>query len=486
MTPAQAMSTERNLSIFGLGYVGSVSAAGLASLGHRVIGVDIDPGKVEAVNRGAAPVIEPGLDDLLAEQHRSGRLRATTDAPRAVLESDTTLVCVGTPSAPNGSLDLSSIDRVCEQIGSALRRKPDGEHLVVFRSTLLPGVVESQLIPALERASGMRAGAQLLVAHNPEFLREGSALDDFFHPPKTVIGAAGERAARRAADIYQRIDAPLFLTSLGVAAALKYAENAFHAAKITFGNEIGMLCAKLGIDSHEVMRLLCEDRKLNVSPAYLRPAFAFGGSCLPKDVRALAHQARAMDIELPMLASLLDSNRRQVQALVDQLLPYRREGIGVLGISFKPGTDDLRESPMVPVIETLLGRGAEVRVYDPCVRLSALVGSNLRYVTTEIPHIGNLLRESAEAVVRASKAIVVAHRTPAFREALAQTRGDQVVFDLVRLADSGTIPARYVGLYWQRPDGELPAPQVDVLVPAGAADPPMAPLRPSLTKNPGR
>ncbi len=483
------MSTQRSLSIFGLGYVGSVSAAGLASLGHRVVGVDIDPGKVEAVNRGAAPVIEPGLDELLGEQHRSGRLRATTDAPRAVLESDTTLVCVGTPSAPNGSLDMSSIDRVCEQIGSALRRKPsgpEGEHLVVIRSTLLPGVVESRLIPALERAGGKRAGAGLLVAHNPEFLREGSALDDFFHPPKTVIGASDERSARRAADIYQRIDAPLFLTSLGVAAALKYAENAFHAAKITFGNEIGMLCAKLGIDSHEVMRLLCEDRKLNVSPAYLRPAFAFGGSCLPKDVRALAHHARAMDLELPMLASLLDSNRRQVQALVDQLLPYRREGIGVLGISFKPGTDDLRESPMVTVIETLLGRGAEVRVYDPCVRLSALVGSNLRYVTTEIPNIGNLLRESAEAVVRASKAIVVAHRTPAFREALAQARGDQVVFDLVRLPDPGTIPARYVGLYWQRPDGEPAAPQADVLVPAGAAEPPMAPLRPSRTKNPGR
>jgi GDP-mannose 6-dehydrogenase len=461
---------QRNLSIFGLGYVGSVSAAGLASLGHRVTGVDVDPGKVEAVNRGAAPVIEPGLDALLAEQHRAGRLRATTDAAQAVQETDTTLVCVGTPSAPNGSLDLSAIDRVCEQIGQALRRKPagpEGEHLVVIRSTLLPGAVESLVIPALERASGRAAGAGFLVAHNPEFLREGTALDDFLHPPKTVIGAADERAARRAAAIYERIDAPLFVTTLGVASALKYAENAFHAAKITFGNEIGMLCAKLGIDSHEVMRLLCEDRTLNISPAYLRPAFAFGGSCLPKDLRAVTHQARTIDLELPMLASLLDSNRRQVQALVDRLLPWRREGIGILGISFKPGTDDLRESPMVTVVETLLGRGAEVRVYDPCVRLTALVGSNLRYVTTEIPHIGNLLRESAEAVVRASRAIVVAHRTQAFRDALSQARPDQVVFDLVRLPEPETIPARYVGLHWPGPGGAAAAlPPVEVPEPA--------------------
>ena len=472
------MTTSRRISVFGLGYLGSVSAACLARLGHEVVGVDVDRSKVEALDCGASPVLEPGLDALVAEQHRAGRIRATMDAVDAVARTDTSLVCVGTPSAGNGSLDMTFVHRVCQQIGTAIAKKlagPGGYHLVVIRSTVLPGALEREVIVALEWGCGRRAGQEFGVVHNPEFLREGSAVEDFLHPSRTVIGADSEKAAALAADLYRGIDAPLFVTSLGVASVVKYADNTFHAVKITFGNEIGLFCKKLGIDSHEVMRIFCEDRKLNISPAYLRPAFAFGGSCLPKDIRALQYRARTLDLDLALLSSLLESNRYQTQALIDQLMPYRREGIGVLGVCFKPGTDDLRESPMVTVIKTLLGRGAEVRIHDPSLRLSALVGSNLQYVMTEIPHIGNLLKESAEAVIRPSKAIVVAHRTPLFREALARTRPQQLVFDLVRLADIESIPAGYVGLYWDRERLAGTAEAAEVSVVEGGSGP--APAR---------
>ncbi len=442
---------DTRLSIFGLGYVGAVSAGCFAKLGFGVVGVDIDENKNDMLSRGEAPVMEAGLSELLAEQHRAGRLRATLDPNEAVLNTDISLVCVGTPSSPNGDLNLAPAERVCEQIGRALARKltaPDAYHVVVIRSTVLPGAVENRLIPILEQSSAKKANADFGVVQNPEFLREGTAIHDFFHPPKTVIGASCPRAAAAVSALYQGIDAPIFVTGIGVASVVKYADNAFHAVKITFANEIGQFCNKLGIDSHEVMNVFCEDRKLNISPAYLRPGFAFGGSCLPKDVRALLYHARTMDLELPLLAGVLPSNESQIRALFSALLPFRRDGIGFLGLSFKPGTDDLRESPIVAVVEALLGKGAEVRVHDPSLRISALVGSNLKYIMSEIPHLGNLLKETAEPVIRSSAAVVVAHDTRAFREAVLQTRPDQTVFDLVRLPNAEKIPGRYVGLCW--------------------------------------
>lgn len=449
------MAKPERIAIFGLGYVGAVSAGCFARLGFEVIGVDVDETKVDRLGRGQSPVTEEGLESLIAEQHHLGRIRATLDPLEAVAESDLCLVCVGTPSAANGSVDVTYVRRVCEQIGEALRETRAGGgsraerfYVVVVRSTVPPGTVTETLIPILEERSGMRAGVDFGVAQNPEFLREGSAIHDFFHPPKTVIGATDPQTASIVGSLYEQIEAPTFVVDIGVASMVKYADNAFHAVKVAFANEIGRLCKRFGVDSHEVMRIFCEDRKLNISPAYLRPGFAFGGSCLPKDLRALLYAARSADLELPLLSSLLPSNRLQVDALVEQLLPYRREGIGLLGLSFKPGTDDLRESPMVTVVESLLGRGAEVRIHDPNLRLGRLVGSNLRYIMTEIPHIGQLLKETPEEVIRASRAIVVAHGTEAFARALRNTRPDQVVFDLVRLADVDGIPARYVGLHW--------------------------------------
>ncbi|MCZ6836381.1 MAG: UDP-glucose/GDP-mannose dehydrogenase family protein [Planctomycetota bacterium] len=443
--------TDTTLSIFGLGYVGSVSAACFAKLGHRVIGVDVESHKVEALCNGRSPVLEEGLADLMRQEHAAGRLDATDDPERAVMESDISLVCVGTPSSKNGSLDMTYLNRVCEQIGEAMAKKlalPDSYHVVVIRSTVLPGTVEQYLVPILERASGKKAGVDFGVAQNPEFLREGSAIDDFFEPPKTVIGATDRRAADCTKSIYQGIDAPMFITSIGVASIVKYADNAFHAVKVTFGNEIGRFCKEQNVDSHEVMRIFCEDRKLNISPSYLTPGFAFGGSCLPKDIRALLYGAKRVDLELPLMGSLLRSNEKQIRALIDELMVYRHEGVGILGLSFKSGTDDLRESPMVQVVEALLGKGAEVRIHDPYLKLSELVGSNLRYIMTEIPHIGNLLKESAQDVIRPSKAIVVGHNTEVFQQALQQTRDDQIVFDLVRIPEAESIEAKYVGLYW--------------------------------------
>lgn len=439
------------ISIFGLGYVGAVSAGCFADMGLEVIGVDIDETKSDSLNRGASPVLEQGLETLIAEQHKAGRIRATRDVDEAVLESDVSLVCVGTPSAANGSLNLEYAERVCEQIGEALSRKlaKNGAfHVVVIRSTVLPGTVEERLIPILEKTSGKKAGEDFGVAQNPEFLREGTAIHDFFHPPKTVIGADCARTAKVVSGLYSKIDAPLFVTTIGVASVVKYADNAFHAVKITFGNEIGQFCKALGIDSHEVMRIFCEDRKLNISPAYLKPGFAFGGSCLPKDVRALLYRARTLDLELPLMSGLLPSNRNQVESLIEQLKPFHRDGIGLLGLSFKPGTDDLRESPIVALAEALLGKGADIQIHDPNLRLSSLVGSNLRFIMGEIPHLGKLLKETPEPVIRASAAIVVSHNTDVFREAVMLTRPDQVVFDLVRLPNADRIPARYVGLHW--------------------------------------
>ena len=418
------------VSVFGLGYVGCVTAACLAKAGHQVIGVDVAPEKVAMVNAGAAPLVEPGLGDLLAEIIAAGRLRATTSSDEAVRETDLALICVGTPGSDSGQLDVNAVRRVAEQIGQGLRRHPK-PYTVVLRSTVLPGTTESVLVPALH-GSGPAPLPGLAVAVNPEFMREGSSLRDFAQPPLTLVGSDGPPAGALLRKLYAQVDAPFVETSIRSAEMAKYVSNAFHALKITFANEIGDLCEALGADAAEVMRVFLMDRKLNISDAYLRPGFAFGGSCLPKDLRAMTHAARRADVTLPVLSQILASNDRQIQQGVSRVLATRRRRIGVLGLAFKSGTDDLRESPMVLLVETLIGKGCEVRILDHSVSIARLAGANRRYIEEEIPHIASLMCETPAALLAHAEVLVLAHADEQTRQVLRATRPDQLVIDLSR------------------------------------------------------
>jgi GDP-mannose 6-dehydrogenase len=436
------------VSVFGLGYVGSVSAASLAADGHTVVGVDVNADKVAAVNAGRSPIVEPGLDDLLAQGVAEGRLRATTDAAEAVRASEVSLLSVGTPSRRNGSLDLTYLERVSEQIGRALRETPN-YHVVVVRSTVLPGTTHEMIIPALERESGKKYGEGFGVSVNPEFLREGSALKDFRKPPLTLVGHNHAADAGGTIALYQSIDAPLISTSIRVAEMLKYTSNAWHALKVCFANEIGTLCKHLGLDSHEVMDIFCRDEKLNLSPYYLKPGFAFGGSCLPKDVRALQYRAKQVDVDLPVISQILPSNTLQIQHALDQVLETGRKRVGLLGFSFKGGTDDLRESPMVILAEALLGKGLTLKIYDRNVSLARLVGANKEYIENQIPHLSSLLSTDIADVIESSDVIVVGNQSAEFAEALSTCRPDQIVIDLVRLPICGALlKADYRGICW--------------------------------------
>ena len=436
------------ISVFGLGYVGSVSAAAFAADGHEVVGVDVNPEKVRAINEGRSPIVEPGLDDLLREGAGTRRLRATTDTAQAVRATDLSLVCVGTPSRRNGSLDLTYLERVCEQIGEALAAK-DSYHIVVIRSTVLPGTTHGVVIPALERHSRKKYGEGFGVAVNPEFLREGTALKDFRQPPLTLVGHNHAADAAPTSALYESIEAPLFSTSIRVAEMMKYTSNAWHAVKVVFANEIGNLCKRVGVDSHEVMDIFCQDDKLNLSSYYLKPGFAFGGSCLPKDVRALQYRAREVDLELPMIGAVLGSNRMQVQHAIDQVVETGRKKIGLFGFSFKAGTDDLRESPMVILAEALLGKGYELCIYDRNVSLARLVGANKQYIEEQIPHLSRHLCDSIDEVIDRSEVLVVGNAAPEFADAVLKCRADQVVIDLVRLPlDYSRVTARYEGICW--------------------------------------
>jgi GDP-mannose 6-dehydrogenase len=436
------------VSVFGLGYVGSVSAAALAGDGHQIVGVDINADKVASVNAGKSPIVEPGLDGLLARAVGEKRLRATTDVGEAVCQSDVSLVCVGTPSRRNGSLDLTFLTRVCEQIGAALRDKA-AYHVVVIRSTVLPGTTHDVLVPTLERSSGKKYGDGFGVSVNPEFLREGTAIADFRKPPLTVVGHNHAADASGTIALYQAIDAPLVSTSIRIAEMMKYTSNAWHALKVCFANEIGNLCKRLDVDSHEVMDIFCRDEKLNLSSYYMKPGFAFGGSCLPKDVRALQYRAKELDVELPVIQSILPSNRLQIQRAFDEVLDTGKKQIGLLGFSFKAGTDDLRESPIVILAEALLGKGLHLRIYDRNVSLARLVGSNRQYIEDQIPHLSSLLCESIDEVIDPSEVIVVGNQAPEFAKALSRCRRDQIVIDLVRLPIVGSLlAADYRGICW--------------------------------------
>jgi len=418
------------IAVFGLGYVGVVSAACLARDGHSVVGVDPNALKVDFLRQGKSPIVEPGLEELIAAAVTSGRLVAGCDPAAAVAQCDVLMVCVGTPGQANGSLDLSYVRRVVQQIGERLTGAAE-YRVVVIRSTLLPGSMQSVVIPALEESARRKAGQDFGVCINPEFLREGSAIYDYDNPPKTVIGASDERAAALVRELYSALSAPLLQTDLRTAEMIKYIDNSWHALKVTFANEVGRLCKAMGIDGRLAMRMFCQDTKLNISSAYLRPGFAFGGSCLPKDVRALTYQGRLLDVDTPVLSSILSSNQLHIAHALGMIRTTGRRRVGLLGLSFKEGTDDLRESPIVTLAELLIGKGYELLVYDRNVRLASLVGANRDYILNHIPHIGRLMVDRPEQLIEQSEVLVVASADREFTPLLEKLPLGKSVIDLV-------------------------------------------------------
>jgi GDP-mannose 6-dehydrogenase len=436
------------ITVFGLGYVGAVSAGCLARRGHQVIGVDVNPRKVASVNDGQAPVLEPGLPEAIAEAAAAGRLRATTDAAEAVLATDVSLVCVGTPSGAQGSIDLGAIERVCEDIGAALPRC-ERRHTVVIRSTVLPGTTEDVVIPALERSSGLKAGRDFGVAMNPEYLREGSGVADFDSPEKTVVGQLDDASGDPIVEMYGKLADRIFRVPIRVAEAAKYVDNAFHALKVGFANEVGALSLEFGIDSYQLMEIFKSDRKLNISEAYLTPGFCFGGSCLPKDLRALVHRAKGSHVDVPILESVLRSNEAHFRRTYDLLTANGRRRVGLFGLAFKPGTDELRESPFVELAERLIGKGYDLRIYDPSIHLPSLTGTNREYIEEHLPHLKQLLAETAGEVVEHAETCIVASRHAEVGRALEGADG-RMIIDLVRLPDTADLQRRaeYHGVAW--------------------------------------
>ncbi len=435
------------IAVFGLGYVGAVSAACLAKEGHSVIGVDPNDTKVSLINAGQTPIIEDDVGELIQQAVADGRLRAVPDAASAIAESDLSLICVGTPSASNGSLDLRYVEIVCREIGAVLKEK-SGYHTVVIRSTILPGTMRNLVIPALENASGLSAGKDFGLCNNPEFLREGTAVYDYYNPPKTVIGAIDAQSSSALEELYADLPGPLITTMIETAEMVKYVDNVWHALKVTFANEVGAICKPLDVDSHAVMDIFCQDQKLNISPYYLKPGFAFGGSCLPKDVRALTYHSKRLDLSLPVLESIMDSNRIQIERAFDLIAGHGKKKIGILGFSFKAGTDDLRESPIVEIAERLIGKGYDLRLYDKNVSLAKLVGANREYILNHIPHIAGLMVDSAEQILEHAEVLIVGNGAPEFAEVVARRQPGQRVIDLVRIDQEVGAGADYEGIAW--------------------------------------
>ena len=439
----------RAVSIFGLGYVGSVTAACLAHKGNTVFGVDVNQGKVDVLESGRTPVLEQGIEDLVSEAHRACRLHATTDATEAVLESEVSFVCVGTPNLRNGQHDLQQVERTVYDIGTALRQK-DAFHTVVLRSTVMPGTTESLVIPKLQEASGKRAGVDFGVCYNPEFLREGSAVSDFLQPTITVLGAPDSSHLRTVREIYSWAPGKIFESSLTTAEMVKSICNVFHALKVVFANEVGTLCKQMGVDTEAVFEIFKSDTRLNASAAYLSPGFAFGGSCLPKDLRAMAQCARQLNLRLPVIESIIPSNNDHIERAVDEVLRTGKKKIGVLGMSFKTGTDDLRESPLVQFIKRLLGEGRQVRIWDRDVALGRLVGSNRQFIEDVIPHIGSLLTSDLSEVVQSAEVVVIGTRVVDQATLSPILRPDQIVIDLVNLEKRSRLEGHsaYEGICW--------------------------------------
>lgn len=435
------------VSIFGLGYVGTVSAGCLAGDGHEVVGVDPVSTKIDMINRGQSPIIEADIDEIIAATAKSRLLRATEDSTQAIYDTELSFVCVGTPSQANGNLDLQYIRRICEQIGSALKSKST-RHTVVIRSTILPGTMRKIVIPVLEQFSGKTSGVDFGVCNNPEFLREGTAVKDFRCPPKTVIGELDQTSGDILSGLYTKVNAPLIRTDIETAEMVKYVDNSWHALKIGFANEIGNLCKSFGIDSHAAMQIFCQDHKLNISSAYLLPGFAFGGSCLPKDLRALTYQAKMRDLELPILTSILPSNEIQITRGIQLILKNGHVRIGILGFSFKAGTDDLRESPMIEIIERLIGKGYDLRIYDKNVSIASLIGGNRDFILNRIPHISKLMVSDIESVLDHAQTVVIGNSDPKFEQVPARLKEGQRLVDLVRITKGRTEDGKYEGICW--------------------------------------
>jgi len=435
------------VSVFGLGYVGTVCAACLAERGHEVIGCDVSEAKVDLVNQGKSPIIEKEIGDLVSANVASGRLKATMSTEEAIMGSDLSLLCVGTPSRPNGSLDLAAVEAVSRQIGSSLAGK-NSYHSVVVRSTVLPGTLSNIVVPALEGASSKKIGDAFGVASNPEFMREGSAVADFNAPSKTVIGTDDEITRERLIDLYKGLPGRMIVTEPRLAELVKYTDNTWHALKVAFGNEIGNICKAAGVDSHDLMKVFFADTKLNISEAYLLPGYAFGGSCLPKDVRAINAYAVQNDIEAPLLKSLMPSNRQQIERALDWVLRQGKRNVGFLGFSFKAGTDDLRESPYLELIERLIGKGCDIRIFDQNVSLAKLVGANKAYLMKAIPHVTQLMVPSIEEVVRHSEIVVATSRSAEYEAIVEKMRPDQVLLDMARLPNTDNLSGTYDGINW--------------------------------------
>jgi GDP-mannose 6-dehydrogenase len=438
-----------SVSIFGLGYVGSVSAACFASMGHKVIGVDVSRAKVEMLDSGRTPIVEARMAELVADAKKACRLHATSDALEAVLNSDVSFVCVGTPSLKNGKLDLSHIENVAREIGAAIRQKK-GPHVFVLRSTVLPGTSEGVVLPILEKESGKQCGRDFTVCYNPEFMREGSAVADFLNPPYTILGASDTKHLAPLRELYKDTPGTLYETTIPVAEMVKYFSNCYHALKVGFANEMGTMCKHLGVDAQTVTRIFTSDTKLNISPAYLSPGFAFGGSCLPKDLRAIAYKAKELDLKLPLLESLMASNAEHVDRAVEMVLDTGKKKIAQLGLSFKAGTDDLRESPQVQLIKRLMGEGLEVRIWDEDVSLGRIAGANRQYIEEVIPHIGSVLTDDLEGVLRGADVVILGNKSASKEQLAKYLKAEQIVIDLVHLD-----PARrpqgvktYEGMCW--------------------------------------
>jgi GDP-mannose 6-dehydrogenase len=431
-----------------MGYVGCVTGACLAELGHNVLGVDVNPQKVAMINNGQSPIIEKDINEIIKRVVKAGRFTATINQDYAIEKSEIAMICVGTPSKKNGSLDLEAIQKVSEEIGTAIMNK--NEYFVVInRSTVLPGTIESIILPLLEKYSGKLVGKDFGLCMNPEFLREGSSVYDFYHPPKNVIGEYDQRSGDLVADIYKTISCTLIRTEIKIAEMIKYTDNCFHALKVTFANEIGNICKELDIDSHKVMEIFCSDTKLNLSSYYLKPGFAFGGSCLPKDLRALTYKSKTLDIETPVLNSILHSNKEQINKTISLLLDLKPQKIGFLGLSFKEGTDDLRESPIVEVIETIIGKGMHVGIYDKNVFIAKLIGSNKEYIEKGIPHISSLMYENAEKLIEDFDVIVIGNKSDEFVKLIQKMKRGQTIIDLVRITeDRNSLSANYYGICW--------------------------------------
>jgi GDP-mannose 6-dehydrogenase len=434
------------ISIMGLGYVGAVSAGCLAQQGHEVIGVDPQQAKVDLINAGRTPIIEKDIGEIISRAVSEGRLRATSGVHEAVRHTDLSLICVGTPSLGNGHIDLKFVRRVCEQIGEGLKEHPG--HVVVVRSTMLPGTMRNVVIPTLEAFSGLKAGEDFGVCLNPEFLREGTAVHDYFHPPKTVIGELDRASGDVVAKLYGELPGPVIRTDYETAEMVKYADNTWHALKVAFANEIGNICKALALDSHKLMDIFCQDTKLNLSPYYLKPGFAFGGSCLPKDVRALSYKAKILDVKVPIIDAILPSNDEQIERGIQAVIDKGEKKVGVLGFSFKAGTDDLRESPMVELVERLIGKGYDLRIYDSNVRMAAIHGANREYILNHIPHISKLMVGSIDEVVAHARTIVIGNASPEFKEVPKRLEEGQQVVDLVRIADTKSVEGVYDGICW--------------------------------------